>query len=50
MSNKDVCPTTFLVDNASRLAGVVVPGRFRLPCEALDSTKRRVLNNKKSGM
>ena len=43
MSNKDICPTAFLVDDASKLTGVVVPRCLRLACETLDSTKGRVL-------
>lgn len=43
VSNKDVRPTTLLVYDASKFAGVVVPWRFGLTTETLDSAKRRVL-------
>jgi hypothetical protein len=46
MSNKDISPITFLVDDASKLAGAIVPWCFWLACETLDSTKRRVLRVK----
>ena len=43
MRNKDVRPTTFLVDDASKLTSVVVPWCFWFACKPLNSTKRRVL-------
>jgi hypothetical protein len=46
MSNKNVSPTTFLVNDASKLASAIVPWCFWLACETLDSTKRRVLRVK----
>lgn len=46
MSNKDVSPTTFLVNDASKLAVVIVPRCFWFACETLDSAKRRVLRLK----
>lgn len=41
--SKYVCPTTFLVDDTREFAGVVVPWRLRLACEAPDTTKCRIL-------
>ena len=46
MSNKDICPITFLVHYATKLAGFVAPRRFWLASESLYSTKRGVLCNK----
>lgn len=45
MSDEDICPTTFLVDDTSKLAGVVVPRCFRLAGETLNSAKCRVLGD-----
>lgn len=45
VGNQDVRPTTFLMHDASEIAGIVVPRGFWLTTETLDSTKRCVLCN-----
>lgn len=50
VSNKDVGPTTFLMDDTSQLACIIVPRRFWSARETLDSTKRRILSSKQLDM